>query len=51
MAAWWESPKDEWRFEWLRLLVARARAAARPERPHRRDLDLGDGQRDAERDS
>jgi hypothetical protein len=27
MVAWWESPKDEWRFERLRLLFARVRAA------------------------
>jgi hypothetical protein len=49
MVAWWESPKDEWRFEWLRLLFARARAAGRLAPPRRRDLDGKRVKRDAAR--
>jgi hypothetical protein len=48
MAAWHESPNDEWRFDWLRLLLTRAREAVRPTRPRRRDLERPE-QRDGAR--
>jgi hypothetical protein len=45
MVAWWESPKDEWRFERLRLLFARVRAALR--RTPSRRVELKRAQRHA----
>jgi hypothetical protein len=45
MVAWWESPKEEWRFEWLRLLFARVRATI-GRAPSRRS-DVGQAQRHA----
>jgi hypothetical protein len=48
MVAWWESPKDEWRFEWLRLLFERVRTAVGRTPPRRVDPEYA--QRHAPRD-